>query len=391
MGKMLRRAVIFSLAALMLVALAAPSLAGEPVVDEWRIPFLNTLTGPAAGWAGMLTFGAKDAVEQINAAGGAAGRPMVVEMHDTAGDAAKSVTEMSKVVKDSLIIFGPIINAPVLGAMPLVKRNNAFAFAVTASPMDVANFKPHLISLWGEFDVALRKSLEEWVTSESIKSVVILLNIFDPYFVYFQGAYRTELEAMGVKVLADVEVGEGIAVGSAVIKAMGQKPDGYAFIGMPVDAGKVVVELDKRGVKDRGKIFLYCANDDPGFFEVAKGVADGCYLWNIVNRKTTEPRWVAFEKRFKEAYPGLMPGMSSIPPQDMVYLAKAAIEDLGLTGDPAKLAEERQMLMDYIGNIKDFPGVTGKFDMVDYQLRAPAYLFKIEGGDVVLVKTFERF
>ncbi|MBW2618868.1 MAG: ABC transporter substrate-binding protein [Deltaproteobacteria bacterium] len=391
MEKMLRRAVIFSLAVLMLAAWAAPSAAGEPVVDEWKIPFLATLTGPFAGWVSQITFGADDTVAQINAEGGIAGRPVVLEYHDDAMDPSKAVAEMSTVIKDNLLIFGPVIDAPQQAVMPMVKREGAFTFAITAGPHVVAKYKPHVITLWGEFEVALKSSLAGWLKANpDIKSVVIILSKLDAYFIYFQPLYRQYLEELGVTVLKDVEISESVNMGSVVVKAMAQKPDGYCIIDAPIGGAKVVQELDKRGLKEKRKLFLYCAMDDPGFFEIVKDSAEGAYFWNIVNRKSTNPKWVGFEKRFKEAFPGMTPGMATIPPQNMVYLAKAAVETQGLTGDPAKLAEERQMLMDYIGNIKDFPGVTGNFDMVDYQLRAPAYLFKIEGGDVVVVDTFER-
>jgi len=65
---------------------------------------------------------------------------------------------------------------------------------------------------------------------------------------------------------------------------------------------------------------------------------------------------------------------------DVVYLTKMAIEATGVTGDPAKLAEERLRLRDYMRNLKDFPGVQFDFSIASGIARTPSFLFRIEEG-----------
>jgi hypothetical protein len=47
----------------------------------------------------------------------------------------------------------------------------------------------------------------------------------------------------------------------------------------------------------------------------------------------------------------------------VVYAVKAAIEKTGVTGDPAKLTEERVKLKDYFCSLKDFPSIYKPFSI----------------------------
>jgi hypothetical protein len=50
---------------------------------------------------------------------------------------------------------------------------------------------------------------------------------------------------------------------------------------------------------------------------------------------------------------------------DEVFMIKACFEDCKITGDPAKLKEERLLIRDWFNNVDEFPGVTGPFDIVN--------------------------
>lgn len=63
---------------------------------------------------------------------------------------------------------------------------------------------------------------------------------------------------------------------------------------------------------------------------------------------------------------------------DELYLIKRAFEDLKITGDPAKLTEERIAIRDYLNNCRDFDGIFGKVDFIDGIRQNPTFLFKIE-------------
>jgi branched-chain amino acid transport system substrate-binding protein len=387
MKNALKNLVMFGLAAMMIIALVPAKVKAEPKGDEWVIPFLSVRTGPWSGWARMFTAGAEYAAEQINANGGINGKKIVFEYHDTANDPAKTVAEMSKILDRNLLIFGPVYPDPQKAALPMVKRKAAFAFAVTVPPDVLAKFKPHTIGLWPKFDPIVKEAQREWIKANpDIKSVVIIVDPGISYFTYFQKVYRKNFEEMGIKVLNDVQVAQGVDKGSAVIKAMGQKPDAYTPIAGANDTAPIVRELDKRGLKEKRRLFLYCSVDSPRLYTAVNGLADGAYLWNVVNRLSDNEGWKTFTKKFKKDNPGLSTDMAHVPAINMVYLAKQAVETLGLTGDPKLVEEEWGKMIAYLSNLKGYKGITTTFDIVDSENQSHGFLFRIKENDLEMFR-----
>jgi hypothetical protein len=71
----------------------------------------------------------------------------------------------------------------------------------------------------------------------------------------------------------------------------------------------------------------------------------------------------------------------------MIYMIKAAIEKTGVTGDPAKLKEERIKVRDYAINQKGFKGMDATYDIVNgLAVGYPQRLFQIKNDEAVLVE-----
>ena len=390
MNNLWKKAALCGLAVLMIVSFMAPVALAEPVVSEWKIPCLNVITGPYAGFGKEITWSIDQAIEEINAAGGVLGRPMVVEYYDTALDPVKTSAEMSKVVEDSLVIWGPMAATTTKAAMPIAIRHNAFAFTPICGP-DVANqFQPWTVHLVGQYADMIPKPMKGWIKKNpDFKRVVQFTWPLDPTWVDIANAQRKAMEAVGVEVLPDVEVAAGIDMGSVVVKAMAKKPDAYTIIVGPVEAGKIVAELDKRGVKDHRRIIIFATADAPPLYEVARDAINGCYHWNFQNAISDNPSWKSLLKRYRRDFEGIM--WPTICPQieyDMVMLTAFGMEATGVTGDPAKLQEERDALRNYLRNLKDFPGVQFDFDVVDGNIKEPSYLFILQTDGRELVEMY---
>ncbi len=384
---------VFSLCVALAVAVSffpAGASGAEPVVKEWKIPFLAFLTGPYAGFGLQIKWAADEAAREINESGGIAGRPIVIEYHDTALDPAKAATEMAKVVKDSVLIFGPIAATTTKAAMPLAVREKAFAMAIACGLGVNLEFHPWTIHFLGKPVEIIKGPMQSWVKrNPDMKSVVQFTWPLDPTWVEFANAQRTVLKEAGIEVLPDVELSQGVDMSSAVVKAMAKKPDGFAIVVGPVEAAKIIKELDKRGIKDKSRIMIFLTADDPALYEVGKGFLDGAYHWNQFNTASDNPRWKDLYSRYREAFPEFtQPTMGVALFYDMVYLAKKAIEETGIQGDPSKLAEERVKLRDYCRNTKGFDGVQYTFDMVDGVISCPSFLFQIKNNEKELIESF---
>jgi branched-chain amino acid transport system substrate-binding protein len=392
MRKMLGKFVVCSVAlAVSMLFITSFAIGATPVVKEWKVPSLLFLTGPWAGFGTQVKWATDEAVREINASGGIAGKPLVLEWHDTGVDPAKSAAEVSKVVKSSLAIFGPIGAPPTKGGMPIVVREKAFAMPVSSGAEVVREFFPYAVSFIIPCEEHLAPAVTAWIRrNPSIKTVAQFLFPIDPSFATDAVEEKKTFDKLGVKALPTIELSEGVDLASVVVKAMAQKPDGFTIIALPVDAAKIIQELDKRGVKDKSKILIFPAADDPTLYELGKGYLDGAYVRHFLNMTTKAPKWQALYAKYRKAFPEFTAPSLGVPyDYDMVYMFKAAVEKTGATGDPKKLVEERDKIREYCRNVKGFPGVLLNFDMVDGMAKMPAFLFQITNNEKQLVETFQ--
>jgi branched-chain amino acid transport system substrate-binding protein len=391
-GKWTHAAIIGCLVLFLAGVLAAgPATAAQPVVKEWKIPSLIFLTGPFAGFGKQVKWATDEAVAEINAAGGVAGRPIVLEWHDTGIDPAKAAAEMSNVVRGSLVIFGPVGSPPTKGAMPIVAREKAFAMPVSSGAEVASEFFPYAVDFLPPATAHTPYTVPGWLKANPrIKTVVQFLFPMDPTFLIDCDLEKKTLESAGVKVLPRVELSEtGVDMSSVVVKAMTGKPDGFLFITLPMDSAKIILELEKRGVKDKSGILLSPLEDDPSLYEVGKGHLDGAYLRHFLNMESKAPKWQALYAKYRKAFPEFKAPTLGVPYNyDMVYMFKAAVEKTGITGDPEKLTEERETLRQYCRNVKGFPGVQETFDMVDGLATSKAFLFTIQNNEKKLLQTY---
>ena len=87
-------------------------------------------------------------------------------------------------------------------------------------------------------------------------------------------------------------------------------------------------------------------------------------------------RWQNLSKRHEETFGEPASYMMVWKGYDELYLIKKCFEDLKITGNPAKLKEERIAIRDYMNNIKGFDGIWGTVDFIDGVRQTPTLLFE---------------
>jgi branched-chain amino acid transport system substrate-binding protein len=173
-------------------------------------------------------------------------------------------------------------------------------------------------------------------------------------------------------------------VAPQVSQVLERKPDVVALAATPDSAGKVIKELRRQGFQGRvigSQIFA-----DPNALDLFGQDADGLLIvagyWWDRNDLTR-----AFTKHFGEenAKRGLVtkkiPHHTDAQAYDIVYLLKQAMEKANVTGDPAKIAQERTAIRDAMNGIR-FTGVTGENTCFNEQRDAQLPGFVIEIKDL---------
>jgi branched-chain amino acid transport system substrate-binding protein len=355
--------------------------------ENWDFGLVLPLTGPFAAWAEGVDFAVKWAANEANANGGIAGRQVEITNYDTALDPATGVARINDAMRNHTIILGPFASGIVSATMPAVQRAGAFAFVANSGEQALERFRPHLFNLWTDFAVAVEKTMAGYIAlNPSVKSIAIIYNPMDEFWVRFAKFQQAAGEKLGLKVHPLVELGQGASAAAGATKALSYGADAFFVTGLNNDMIDTMLELGRRGMTDHRRIMFYPLADDPAFAEVARDVVDGAYVWNVFNRLNDNPRWKQFTADYQAAHDGLDPGLLTIPYIDAVGFAKGAIEDNKLTGSADSRSDEWQKIIAHMANANTFPGVTQNYDVADYQMHGPAYLMQyLKGGELTLV------
>ncbi len=381
---MIRIGTLVSAAAALVIAATNPAGADEIVLG------LNMVKSGVLKNVGEATETAVDiAVNEVNAAGGIAGKKIKLVKYDTGSDPKQAATGTQKFAEDdkALAVIGPFSSGEAAVAFPVGERLGIVQISNSSSqPGLTANYSYawRFVSDEGKQFTRLLNTLKR----KSIKvDKAEILYVSDERVSNISGTkfYPAIFKAN------NIAFGDPIAFQYAsfdlapqVSQALERKPDVIALAGTPDSAGKVIKELRRQGFQGRvigSQIFA-----DPNSIDLFGRDADGMLIvagfwWD----RTDATR--KFTQKFSEenAKRGLVskkiPHHTDANAYDIVYLLKQVIEKTGVSGDPAKLPGERTAIRDALKTVS-FSGVTGDNTCFDAERDAKLPGFVIEIKDL---------
>lgn len=371
---------------MVLLLVASTAAFGQVVVTEWQIPFLNSLTGAIASIGEYLHWGANYAAEEINAAGGIAGKPVKVIGVDTALDPQKGSVEMARIVKDSLVALGPVPEPVIMAAMPIAVENGMMSITASTSYEYAAPYFPWTVSWFPPTEDRLAPLVEAWL--KQFKDVKTVVQFIEPYGAW-PGMAKGHTKAINNQKQKEVKVdvpSDAVAFGPIVVRAMSQKPDAVILACNAEKAAKIIKEMRSLGWTKMNHILVFSSADTPELYTTGGKDIEGIQIYNYTNDSLDTPRWNAFKKAYMASHNGTQ--VPSLAPNyyDAVYMVKEAIEKTGVTGDPKKLKEERLKIATYLQNVKGFKGLLFTWDNVNgTAMTKPTYIFEVKDGKKKLV------
>jgi branched-chain amino acid transport system substrate-binding protein len=94
-------------------ASTAPTTGEPPTGEPIRIGVLTSLTGNFAPWGVQVRDGMQLAVDEINSAGGADGRPLELVVADDQTDPDTGATEIERLIEEGVVAIGGVISSDV--------------------------------------------------------------------------------------------------------------------------------------------------------------------------------------------------------------------------------------------------------------------------------------
>ena len=357
--------------------------------DRWEIPFLNVLTGGFAAAGVPAAWAIKEAEKDINAAGGIAGKPVDFVLYDTgsATDVARIATEKA-LAKNPIYILSFDAGESAEATLTLTSQEQVFTLESVAGADTNELYLPWNTGWANYMDNSAGAVELEWVKLHpEIKKVVPLYDSTNITYKNESDSTMKWLTEYGIEVLEPVTFEQFTQVdyGPVAVEALSREADGYYFSSFGTPYAKTVIEMAKRGMTDTWRFIGNTGTDYPELYALGGEFIEGCYIASSYDENDPTPEWQSIFERYR--------GVTADQGQLFVWMAyqnaiwmKRAIEETGVTGDPALLEKERLMLAHWSYNQPDYQFFGFTADIVNGMGMLPYFLNVIEDGKKKLIQ-----
>jgi len=371
------------------MGLALPALSQELVLG-----LSYPKTGRYASLA-AVDVAADIAVAEINAAGGVNGRKLRLEKFDTASEAKNAQVAVQRFAEDTpaLAISGPLSSQEAQVAFAASERLEIVQISYSATAPGLATGKKwawRLVEDEGKQFGRLLQTLErKHLVKEKTAAVIYPSDEFVGKAL--SGWMPKLLEAGGWTLVSPPEgyLTNDADLSPHITKLQSKNPAVIAFAGLPGGAAKVMHEVRRQGLKS---IMIGAqVMADPDIVNLLGPDGEGTiyvswYWWDL-NQRTR-----AFEKKFLEETKSR--GLSKVGAHhvdaasyDIIYALADAMKRAGVTGDPAKVKQERSAVRDALVSTR-ITGISGDVCFAaDNDAELAAYIIGIRDGKRYLIDT----
>lgn len=370
---------------------------GAAKADDILLGNLYSGAGPFATLAKTNEIAAQIAVDEINASGGISGKKIKIVSFDTAGKPDQAVVGLRKLAEDDKVmaILGPFSSGECRVAFPAAER----AGVVT---MSMASSAPKLAE---PFTYALRNTSDEGYMFRNV-----MKTLKDKGYAMATGAtaYATDdviSKTMGEIVLPNIMKASGVGMKAAVtfqtqafdlsaqVSQLKAAPTDLVGIGAGPDAAvRLVQEMRRQGDKSRLVAGSTIADSElpSRMGENGDGTTIPTTFFGGANEKAKKFD-EEFIKRAKAA--GLTRSAASqfdAATYDIVMFYAHAMKEKKITGDPAKLADERTAIRDFLRSMPPYPALEGAISFgKNGDALKPVYIIEMQHGQWNLLATHQ--
>jgi branched-chain amino acid transport system substrate-binding protein len=329
----------------------SPPDEGSPITLGVLLP----LTGDAASYGESENRAVQVAVEEINAAGGIAGREVQLILEDgkcdpqAGGTAAQKLVNVDKVK----VIIGGACSGETLAAAEVAEPAKVILISPSASSPKVTEAGDFVFRTYPSDALAGRIAAKYAVEKLGAKTAAVVTELTD----YSQGL-REVFKSTFTELKGEIVTDETYTTGDTdfrtqVTKIKAAGPDVIYVVPQTLTPGVAILkQLREAGVKAQfmtAEVLLdrTAVKDNAQALESVIGVEPAVDWEGNAKAK-------AFRDAHRAKYDGADPGSFSANAYDAVYLIAAAIEEVGL---------DTEAIRDFLYGVKDWPGAVGSLTM----------------------------
>ncbi len=356
--------------------LAASLHAADPI----KIGEYASLTGKEAAYGQTSHKGTLLAIEELNARGGALGRPLVLLTEDNQSKQGESATAVKKLIsRDQVVaLLGEVASIRSLEAAPVIQNAKIPMIApssVNSRITEVGDYIFRVCFVDAFQGNVLAKFVQETL---HVRRVAILTSVSNAYSVGMTRIFKGRFVADGGTVVAEQKYSEGdkdFRAQLTAVKAAGA--DAIFASGYYTEAALICRQARQLGLDM--PIFGGDGWDAPPLIEIGGQAVEGTYFSTHYSPDNPSPVVQEFNHRYLARW-GELPDAWAALGYDSAFVLADAIRRAGST--------EPKAIRDALAATKDFPAVTGNIT-IDTKRNASksAVILTIKDGKYKFIAT----
>ena len=352
-------------------------------VSVFKVGTIGPLTGDAAIYGQAVANGAKIAVDQINAAGGAI--QFELQSQDDEADGEKSVNAYNTLMDWGMqVMVGPTTTGASIAVSAQANADRTFMLTPSASSVDVIDGKDNVFQVCftdPNQGVASADYISENMTGAK---VAVIYRNDDAYSQGIRDTFVSEAAAKGLEVVYEGTFTADTATDFSV-QLTGAQSAGADTVFLPIYYQPASVILNQANAMGYAPTFFGVDGMD-GILTMEgfdTSLAEGVMLLTPFSADAEDERTQTFVKTYEEQF-GNTPNQFAADAYDAVYTYAAALEAAGCTADMSS-ADICEALVGVMTTIS-VDGLTGQgmtWDASGAVSKAPMAVI-IENGTYVL-------
>lgn len=343
-----------------------------------KIGVISFLTGSGSAYGEAITNGLKLAQDELNEANkGKLKVDLVIE--DSAGKKDQAITAANKLINNDNVvgIIGPTLSGEMFAAAPIANQNGVPIMGTSTTAEGITEIGDYVFRNALPESIAIPEAIKKVVAKEKIKKVALMYSSNNDFCVSGYKTMEKTAKELGLEIVDTKTFADGDTDYSAQLTSIAsKKPDAVLVSSLYKEGGLILSKAREMGLN----VPFIGGNgfNSPQLVKQAGAAADNAYVGSPWYPGGS-PKADAFVKKYEQKY-GKKPDQFAAQAYDALYIMTTSLKNSGK-------ADDREALKEALKGLKNFEGVTGKFQFDEK--RNPVMEVKVlhvEKGEFKLVK-----
>lgn len=303
-------------------------ISGASHAQEVKIGLVAPLSGPAAAYGKDIQNGASLAAQEINAAGGIAGRKLVLVEGDDRGSPKDGANVAQRFVSDSdvLALIGGATSTATFGSAPVAQRGK-LPFLITLATHPDLTKEGNYIFRNSTTQEAEGPALGKLVSTCLDAKSVAIVHLNNDWALSMTKEFKKSLDEKGLKVAVEesYDPGENIDYTAKLSKAKASTPDLIWFGSQYNDLALILKQAQRVNLGDTPRVGSSGVHST-GLIDVAGPAANGLYLHTLFFPESDDPKVRNFTEKFRAKF-NQDPNLFSAQAYDGMFILAKAVEE----------------------------------------------------------------